>query len=79
MFFVIELADWFGGIFESRVICVDNNLGNDSSDFAVLIFASESIMDGLGEPIADLALTHGDSGFKWHGGSFVGRGLLFVN
>ena len=79
LFFVIELADGFGGVTKSGIVYVDNNLRNNGGDFTVLVFLSEGVMDGLSEPIADLSLTHCDGSFERHSGGFVGRGLFFVN
>ncbi len=79
LFFVVELTDWLGGILEGRVIYIYDDLGNNGGNFAVGAFLGESIMNGLGEPVTDLTLAHGDGGFEWHGGSFVGGGLLFVD
>ena len=79
MFFVVELADGLGGIFKSWVISINYDLRNDSSDFAMLVFLGKSVMNGLSEPVADLTLAHCDGGFERHGGSFVGRGLFFVD
>ena len=79
VFFAIELTDRLGRIFEGRVIYIDYDLGNNSSDLAVGAFFCKSIMDGLRKPVTDLALTHGYGGFEWHGGRFVGGSLLFMN
>ncbi len=79
MFFVVELTDGFGGVLEGGVIDIDDDLGNDSSDFAVLVFTGEGIVDGLGEPVADLTLAHSDGGFEGHSGSFIGGGGLLVD
>lgn len=38
----------------------------------------EGVVDSLGEPVADLTLTHGDGGFEGHGGSLVGSGFFFM-
>lgn len=54
-------------------------MGNDGDDFFVFADFGKGIIDGLGEPIADLTLTHGDCGFERHGGSFFGSGGFFVN
>ena len=79
LFFVVKLADGFGGISECWIINVDDDLGNDSGDFAVLAFFGKSIVNSLGEPVTDLALAHSNCSFKWHGRSFVGSGGLFVD
>ena len=79
LFFVIELTDWLGGILEGGIIHVDDDLGNDSSDFAISTLLCESIVNGLSEPVTDLALAHCDGSFEWHGRGFVGGSLFFVN
>ena len=62
-FGVVELPDRFGGVLEGWVVFVDNDLGDDGGDLSMLVFLDKGIVDGLGEPIADLALAHGDSSF----------------
>ena len=64
---------------EGGILAVDHDLSDDADDLFVAFFFGEGIADGLGEPIADLALAHGDSGFKRHGGRSGGGGGFFVN
>ena len=78
-FFGIELADGFGGIFESWITGANYDLGNYGGDFFGFAMGGKSVVDGLGEPVTDLALAHSYGGFQRHGGSLVGRGLFFVN
>ena len=79
LFFAIELTDWLGGIIKSRVIDVDYDLRNNSCYFTASVFQSKGIMNGLSQPITDLTLTHSNSSFEWHGRSFFGGTLFFVN
>ncbi len=71
LFFVIKLANRFGRVLESGVIDVDDNLRDDGGDFAINAFFDEGIVDGLSEPITDLALAHSYGGLEWHGWSFA--------
>ena len=71
LLFVVELTDGFGGIPESGIVDVDDNLRDDGGDFTVDTFFRKSVMNGLGEPITDLALAHSDGGLEWHGWSFA--------
>ena len=78
-FFGIELADRFGGVFESGIIAANYDLRNNGDDFFVFAFFSEGIVDSLGEPITDLTLAHSDGSLKRHSRCLFGRGGLFVN
>ena len=59
----VKLTDGFGGISESGVVLIYDDLRDDGGDFFSFAFASKSIIDGLGKPVTDLALAHGDGGF----------------
>ena len=54
-------------------------MGDDNGDFGAFVLSSESVGDGLGEPVADLALTHGDCRLERHGGNLSSGGGFFVN
>ncbi len=76
---VVKLADGLGGIFESGVRTANYDLGDNSGDFLGATATNKSVVDGLGEPVADLALTHGDGGFERHGGCGRGGSGFFVD
>ncbi len=78
-FCIVKFADGFFGALEGRVVFVYYDLGNDGGDLFVLTAFQKSVVDGLGEPVADLALAHGDGGFEGHGGGFFGGGRFFVD
>ena len=75
----IELADGFRGMAEGGIFAVHNYLGDHADNLLATFFLGEGVVDGLGEPIADLALTHGDGGFQRHGGRGGGGGGFFVD
>ena len=75
----VKLTNRLSGVFESGVVLVDDNLGNNSGYLGFLVVFGESIVNSLGEPITDLTLTHGDGGFERHGWSFFGSGGFFVD
>ena len=75
----VKLADGLGGILEGGVGAVNDNLRDDGGDLAALALSGESVIDGLGEPVTDLTLAHGDSSLERHSGGFVAGGLLFVD
>lgn len=62
-FFGIKLTDRFGGGLKGGIVTTNYDLRDDGDDFFVFAFFGESVIDGLGEPITDLALTHGDCSF----------------
>ena len=64
---------------ESGIFAVHDHLGDYTDNLLATFFLGESVVDGLGEPIADLTLTHGDGGFQRHGGRSGGGGGFFVN
>ena len=64
---------------ESGIFAVHNHLGDYTDNLLATFFLGESVVDGLGEPIADLTLAHGDGGFQRHGGRGGGGGGFFVN
>lgn len=72
------MTDRFGGVFEGRVAWVDNNLRDNSDDFFAFALFCEGVVDSLSEPVSDLTLTHGDSGFERHGRGLVGGSFFFV-
>lgn len=47
-FFGIKLSNGFSWIVKRRVFAVDNDLGNDSSDFFAFALFCKSVIDGLG-------------------------------
>ena len=67
---IYALTDGLGWVFECRVVFIDFDLRNNGGNFFILPFFYKSIRDGLSQPITDLALRHGHSGFERHGGSF---------
>jgi len=75
----VELADRFRRVFEGGVGFIDDDLSDDADDFFMAMFPSKGVTDGLGEPVADLALTHSDCGFERHGWGGRRSGRLFVN
>ena len=76
---VVELTDRFRRVFESGVGTADYDLGNNGGDFLRTTTFDEGIVDGLGEPVADLALAHGNGGLERHGRRGVAGGGFFVN
>lgn len=75
----VELTNGFRWVFEGGVRFIDNDLSDDADDFLSFMFPGEGVADGLGEPVADLTLTHGDGSFERHSGSGFGGGRFFVN
>ena len=73
------MTDWFGGIFEGRVGAVYDHLANNGGDFAAFAELTQGVVDSLSEPVANLTLTHGNCGLKWHGRSFFGGSGFFMN
>ncbi len=78
-FGVVELADRFGRVFEGGIGTADYDLGNNGSDFLRTTALDKGIIDSLGEPVADLALAHGDGGLERHGGRGGAGSGFFVN
>ena len=61
------------------VVFAYDYLGDDRGDFFGLTTLEKSIVDGLGQPVTDLALAHGDGGLERHGGGAGSGGGFFMN